>query len=108
MKNSDLEYKVLRNFENNPQLTQRQMAEELGLSLGKTNFIIKALLDKGLLKFENFKKSDHKIGYLYLITPTGVLRKTNLMVNFLKRKSIEYKALKEEIDFLKKQLNKLL
>ena len=105
VRKSDFEYKVLKNFENNPELTQRQMALEIGLSLGKTNYIIRALLDKGLLKLNNFRKSDNKIGYLYFITPEGIARKSNLTRKFLKRKSEEYTRLESEIQELQNQSN---
>ena len=104
MRKSDIEYKVLRNFEDNPNLTQRQMAQELGLSLGKTNYVIRALIDKGWVKLGNFKRSDNKLGYIYLLTPEGVSEKTILAQNFLNRKSKEYNRLKKEIEKLKNEL----
>lgn len=82
-------------------MTQRQLAKELGLSLGKTNYIINALIDKGWVKLSNFKRSDNKLGYLYLITPKGMTEKSILAQNFLARKSKEYNRLKEEIFILK-------
>ena len=81
------ELEILRKLEENPNLTQRQIAEDLGLSLGKINYLIKALLGKGILIVDNFKKSDKKLGYLYLITPKGVERKRKLTLLFLLRKS---------------------
>ena len=85
-------------------MTQRQMAEELGLSLGKTNYVVRALIDKGWVKLSNFKRSDNKLGYIYLLTPEGITEKSILAQNFLVRKSEEYNRLKEEIDMLKKEL----
>ena len=85
-------------------MTQRQMAEELGLSLGKTNYIVRALVDKGWLKLTNFKRSDNKLGYIYLLTPEGLAEKAILAQNFLKRKSEEYNKLKIEIEILKNEL----
>jgi len=105
MSDSDKHYQILKNFEKKPHLTQREMADELGLSVGKTNYLIRAVIDKGWLKFKNFRKSDNKIGFMYVITPKGIANKTILTLSFLKRKSNEYKNLKEEIKSLKKQLN---
>ena len=85
-------------------MTQRQMAKELGLSLGKTKYVIRALIDKGWVKLSNFRRSDNKLGYIYLLTPEGMSEKTILAQNFLKRKSEEYNRLKEEIEMLKNEL----
>ena len=99
---SDLEYKILKNIEANPSLTQRQLAKELDVSLGKINYIIKALLDIGWVKIDNFRKSDNKIGYLYLLTPDGIAQKTIITQQFLQRKIEEYDNLKKEIEELQK------
>ena len=100
---SDLEYKILKNIEVNPNLTQRQLAIELDISLGKVNYIIRALLDIGWVKIDNFRKSDNKIGYLYLLTPDGIAQKTIITQQFLQRKIEEYDYLKKEIEELKKK-----
>ena len=100
---SDSEYVILRIVNNNPKATQRDIAEELNVSLGKTNYLIRALIDKGLLKYDNFKRSDSKIGYMYVLTPLGISKKANLAQNFLKRKSEEYNRLKKEIEMLKNE-----
>ena len=105
MHQSDFEYQVLKIIEDNPNLTQRQIAKKLGLSLGKTNYLIRALFDKGWVKLRNFRKSNNKIGYLYLLTPSGAVNKTELTEQFLRRKSQEYERLKEEIKVLKRQLD---
>ena len=105
MHKSDIDYKTLNILKDNPKMTQRQLSKELGLSLGRTNYIIHALIDKGLLKLSNFKRSDNKLGYIYLLTPTGISEKTNLAQIFLKRKSKEYNRLAKEIEILKKELN---
>jgi EPS-associated MarR family transcriptional regulator len=97
---SELELEILRNIEANPNLTQRQMAEDLGMSLGKTNYLMKALLEKGLLKINNFKRSDNKLGYLYLLTPDGMETKRKLTILFLQRKSEEFVKLKKEMERL--------
>ena len=104
MHKSDAEYIVLRILKDNPKMTQRQMAQELGLSLGKTNYVVRALIDKGWVKLSNFKRSDNKLGYIYLLTPEGLSEKTMLAQNFLNRKSEEYNRLKKEIEMLKNEL----
>ena len=92
--NSEEELEILRKIEENPNLTQRQIADHLGLSLGKINYLIKALLEKGVVKVDNFKRSDNKLGYLYLLTPEGVERKRKLTLLFIQRKSEEFDKLK--------------
>ena len=104
MHKSDTEYIILKILKDNPKMTQRQLSKELGLSLGKTNYVIHALIDKGWMKLSNFKRSDNKLGYLYLLTPEGMTEKTVLAQNFLRRKSEEYNRLKEEIEILKNEL----
>ncbi len=99
---SEAELEILRRLEENPKLTQRQIAEDMGLSLGKINYLIKALLEKGLLKVNNFKRSDNKLGYLYLLTPKGVDTKRKLTLLFLQRKSEEFDRLKKEIQRIDK------
>ena len=103
MNTSDTEYKILKILERNPQLTQRQVADELGVSLGKTHYVIRALIDKGLLKLGNFRKSNNKIGYIYLLTPQGIIQKSDLAQSFLLRKQQEYEKLKTEIEELTKE-----
>ena len=100
----DAEYLILKQLEDNPHLTQREISKELGVSLGKTNYVINALIDKGLLKLSNFKRSDNKLGYSYLLTAQGITEKTILAQKFLKRKSDEYNKLKEEIEKLRNEL----
>jgi EPS-associated MarR family transcriptional regulator len=97
--------KVLRHLEENPNVTQRQLAEELGISLGKTNYCLKALINKGLIKAKNFKNSHNKRAYLYILTPKGIETKAKISVRFLQRKIEEYEALKTEIEQLKTELN---
>ena len=100
----DTEYTVLKVLNDNPTMTQRQLSKELGLSLGKTNYVLHALMDKGFMKLSNFKRSDNKIGYLYLLTPEGIEEKPVLAKNFLERKSGEFNRLKKEIEILKREL----
>ena len=104
MHKSETEYLILKKLENNPRLTQRALSKELGLSLGKTNYVVNALIDRGWLKLSNFKRSDNKLAYIYMLTPTGITEKTTLAQNFLRRKSEEYNRLKEEIEKLKSEL----
>ena len=99
---SEVELEILRKIEENPNLTQRQIAEHTGLSVGKINYLIKALLDKGLLKVDNFKRSDNKLGYLYLLTPKGLDMKRKLTSLFLQRKSEEFDKLNKEMQRINK------
>ena len=93
-------FKVLRLLEGNPQMNQRDLAAAAGVSLGKTNYCINALLDKGLIKVQNFKSSKRKLAYAYLLTPAGIAEKATLTQRFLKRKMEEYEVLKAEIESL--------
>jgi EPS-associated MarR family transcriptional regulator len=96
---------ALRLLENNPSLSQRELAEALGVSLGATNYCLKALVEKGWVKLENFQKNPNKLGYLYILTPQGLSAKTTLTARFLKRKLAEYEALKVEIELLRETLD---
>ena len=93
--------KVLKLLEENPRLTQRALATELGISLGAANYCLKALLAEGWIKLGNFQQNPRKIGYLYLLTPAGIAAKTRLATSFLKRKLNEYEVLKAEIESLR-------
>ena len=97
MKNNPDHFNVLRKIKNNPESTQRQLAKDLGFSLGKLNYCLKALKDKGLVKIENFKKNPKKINYIYVLTPKGISEKTKLTINFMKRKMQEYDELRREL-----------
>ena len=97
--------KVLRLLEANPQLSQRELADALGVSLGKTNYCLKALLGKGFVKMQSFQKSQNKLAYAYLLTPDGIAEKASLTVRFLARKVAEYESLTLEIEALKSELN---
>ena len=97
MKNEQDHFDVLRNIQKNPESSQRELAENLGFSLGKLNYCVKALQDKGLVKIENFKKNPKKINYIYVLTPKGIAEKTKLTLNFMKRKMKEYDELKNEL-----------
>ncbi len=91
-------FEVLRKIEKKPESTQRELAEELGFSLGKLNYCLKALQIKGLVKIQNFKKNPNKINYIYILTPKGVKQKAKLTINFMKRKMQEYEELKLELE----------
>ena len=97
--------KVLRLLEANPQLSQRELADALGVSLGKTNYCLKALLGKGFVKMQSFKKSQNKLAYAYLLTATGITEKAGLTVRFLARKVAEFESLTLEIEALKSEVN---
>lgn len=102
----DIHFRVLRLLQNNPNLTQRQIAEALGVSVGRTNYCLKAVAEKGLVKVKNFRNSQNKMAYAYNLTPKGIAEKTALTGRFLKRKMAEHKALKQEIDTLQAELKK--
>ncbi|MGB3290139.1 MAG: MarR family EPS-associated transcriptional regulator [Burkholderiaceae bacterium] len=89
--------KMLRLLESNPGMSQRELADELGVSLGKINYCIKALVDKGMVKMQNFRNSQNKLAYAYLLTPAGLTTKTELAARYLKIKIAEYEVLKQEI-----------
>ena len=97
MKNNQDYLNLLRKIKNKPESSQRELAEELGFSLGKLNYCLRALKTKGLIKISNFKKNPKKINYIYVLTPKGITEKTKLTVNFMKRKMKEYDELKSEL-----------
>ena len=97
----DIHFRVLHTLEGSPHITQRELAQKLGISLGGVNFCLKALVEIGHVKINNFQKNTNKSAYLYLLTPSGISQKTMLTTSFLKRKINEYKALKMEIDLIK-------
>lgn len=97
----------MRLLEANPDLTQRELAEQLGVSVGGLNYCLKALMEKGLVKMQNFSQSKNKFGYVYVLTPHGIAEKAALTGKFLKRKMEEYEALKAEIETLKAETKSL-
>jgi EPS-associated MarR family transcriptional regulator len=97
----DTYFRVLRMLQDNPDMTQREIAEKLGISTSGLNYCLKALIDKGWVKVHNFSQSKNKFGYVYLLTPQGIAEKTGMASRFLKRKMAEYESLKAEIDALK-------
>jgi EPS-associated MarR family transcriptional regulator len=100
----EIHLKLLKLIEKNPQLTQRELAHRLGISLGKTNYCLKALKEKGWLKWGNFSTNPNKLQYMHLLTPKGASEKLSLTMHFLKRKEKEYEQLKEEIALLHDEL----
>ena len=100
----ELRLRVLRALEDNPELTQRQLAAELGVSLGGVNYALKALVERGFVKADNFRKSGNKGTYLYILTPQGVAEKASLAGAFLGQKLAEYEVLRQEIEALKGEI----
>jgi len=98
--------RLLREIEESPTLTQRELSSRLGISLGKVNYIIKALINKGLVKANTFKKSNNKQAYFYMLTPHGLEEKARVTYRFFKQKMREYDRLKEEIEQLKREIQK--
>ena len=98
MKKSEDEFEILRKIQKNPKTSQRELASELGFSLGKLNYCLKALQKKGLIKINNFKKNPKKINYIYVLTPSGIAAKTKLTISFMKQKMREYDELKSEMN----------
>ena len=104
MVDQELEYRALKILEQQPDLTQRQLAEELGVSLGKTHYLVKSLIDVGWVKLDNFQRSDNKWGYAYLLTPKGIVEKAAITARFLVRKQREYSDLQLEIQQLQEEV----
>jgi EPS-associated MarR family transcriptional regulator len=100
----DSHYKLLKLLERNPQASQRELAAELGVSLGKVNYCLKALIDKGHVKARNFKNADNKAAYLYLLTPKGIRAKARITSAYLQRKLGEYESLRAEIEELQAEV----
>ena len=96
--NNEENLQVLRKLKKKPQSSQRELAKELNISLGKLNYCLKSLQQKGLIKIKNFKQNPKKVNYLYILTPKGISEKTKLTLNFMKRKMQEYENLKKEIE----------
>jgi EPS-associated MarR family transcriptional regulator len=97
-------FRILRLIEEKPEISQRELAGELGVSLGKSHYLLKALLDKGLVKMDNFRRHDNKLAYMYKLTPSGIAAKLSLTREFLLHKEAEYLALNHEIAQLRQEL----
>ena len=100
----EIQFEVLRRLHQTPQVSQRALAKDLGVGLGTINFCFQALVEKGLVKMQNFSQSKNKLRYAYLLTPAGVAEKSKLTAEFLKRKVAEYETLQAEIEALKFEL----
>ena len=100
----DTHFRIMRILQDNPDLTQRELADKLGMSVGGLNYCLNALIDQGFVKMANFSKSKNKFKYVYLLTPQGIAEKVALTSRFLKRKMDEYEALKAEIEALKREI----
>ncbi|MBM1689173.1 MarR family EPS-associated transcriptional regulator [Sulfitobacter geojensis] len=100
----DVHFRVLRVLNDRPGLSQREIAQELGVSLGAVNYCLRALVEKGQIKVQNFRASDNKLRYAYILTPRGMAQKAQLTGAFLKRKIAEYEALKAEIEAVKNEM----
>ena len=101
----DTYFRVMHILHKSPDITQRELAEKLGVSVGGLNYCLKALIDKGWVKIQNFRNNKNKLGYAYLLTPTGIVQKASLTSSFLQRKMEEYEALKQEIKQMKQEFN---
>jgi len=102
--NEEVRYRLLKLLSQNPELSQRDLAQKLGISLGKVNYCVRALKEKGLVKVNNFKNNPSKTGYLYMLTPKGIEEKAGVTARFFKRKLKEYEKLEEEIEQLRKEV----
>ena len=107
MNHKDIRLDLLRKIELNPEYTQRELSKDMGVSLGKINYCMKKLTEKGLIKLTNFKQNPNKVGYVYILTPRGIEEKAKLTFSFLKRKMTEYEILKKEIDELKLETDEM-
>jgi len=105
MLSEESRYKLFKALEANPGASQRELAHELGVSLGKVNYCLKALIEKGWVKAGNFTKNPNKLGYAYLLTPAGVEEKASVTTRFLKRKVEEYEQIQQEIEQLRKEVS---
>ena len=108
MLTDEVRYKLLKLLENNPTVSQRDAARELGVSLGKLNYCLNALVSKGWVKATNFKNSRNKIAYMYLLTPRGIKAKGRVTLRFLRRKMQDYDALRIEIAHIREEVDKQL
>jgi len=99
-----IHYTVLKLIEEYPEISQRELARRMGVSLGKVNYCLKALVEKGFVKLQNFRRSDNKLAYAYLMTPDGLEEKARVTLAFLRRKESEYETIKREIDQLRREI----
>ena len=107
MLTDEYRYKILKELESNPEISQRELAKGLGVSLGKANFCIQALIEKGFIKAINFRNSRNKKAYIYFLTPKGIEEKASITLQFLKYKMAEYQTLKAEIEHLQREAKQI-
>jgi EPS-associated MarR family transcriptional regulator len=107
MSSEEIDYKALKLLEANPEISQRQLSAGLGVSLGKAHYVLKSLVGAGWVKLDNFRRSNNKIGYAYVLTPSGVAEKAKITVRFLRRKQREYLELQAEIQSLQVEVEKI-
>lgn len=99
-------YRLLKLLQERPQVSQRELAQELGVSLGKANYCLRALIEKGWVKARNFRNNNNKLGYSYLLTPSGIEAKARATVSFLQRKMDEYERITAEIENLRREVDR--
>lgn len=104
MLTDEMRYKLMRVLQENPKMSQRDLARELGVSLGKVNYCLQALIKRGLIKVKNFSNSKHKAAYMYLLTPRGIEQKAKLAIRYLRVKTAEFETLRAEIASLQREL----
>ncbi|OOZ38923.1 MarR family EPS-associated transcriptional regulator [Solemya elarraichensis gill symbiont] len=102
----EIHYKIIKLIEENPNISQRELAKALGVSLGKANYCLKAIMEVGLIKLKNFRNNENKLSYAYILTPKGIEQKAAITTRFLKSKQKEYDELKKEIEILERDLAK--
>ncbi|NOX66211.1 MAG: MarR family EPS-associated transcriptional regulator [Chlorobi bacterium] len=107
MLDQEIRYKIFKIIQENPKITQRILAKELGVSLGKVNYCVKALIGKGLVKSKSFRNSQNKIAYIYLLTPKGIEEKSKVTIKFLKIRMGEFEDIKKEIEHLRVEISNL-
>ena len=103
MLTDEYRYKILKLVSDRPEISQRELAQQLGISLGRVNYCLKALIEKGLVKATNFRNNNNKLAYMYLLTPSGIEEKASITVSFLKWKLQEYEAIQAEIEELRRE-----
>ena len=107
MLTNEIRYKILKELEENPEISQRDLARHLGVSLGRANYCLHSLIERGLIKARNFKNSRNKKAYMYYLTPEGIEAKATITMQFLKHKMQEYELLKAELDRLQQEVNEI-
>ncbi|MDY0049578.1 MAG: MarR family EPS-associated transcriptional regulator [Halothiobacillaceae bacterium] len=100
----DISLAILRTLERQPDISQRELATQMGVSLGKANYCLRALIEKGCVKLENFRRSNNKLAYAYILTPRGIEEKARVTRAFLRRKEAEYELIRQEIEVLRREV----